>query len=404
MLRNTAPFFLTCIILCISTASTANDDDSYQFTVLADFSSTPAGQCVPVSVTVTQTAAQLLRLTWRTRKNMHDLQADGQLIHLDSNTRWQWQIPQDGGKLEYCLDIDNHRGERYDARLTDDWAWLRADDLFPAARAVTSGLAKSVTRLHLKLPPDWTAATPFERHSRRYYRYTITDPKRRFDRPTGWLLLGKLGVRRDRIADTAVTVAAPLNQGARRLDLISLLGFTLPTMREWLPTLPDRLLITLLSDQTWRGGLSAPRSLYLHADRAYISENSTSPLLHELVHVGLQKSSAADWIDEGLAEYLGLLILNESGGITDERFAAAIQWQTDWAERENGTLKPEHSSAADTARAVSLFAMLHTEMGNQPFKQLIADIAGMDKRLTPAQLHTMATEIHGQPLYSLSGI
>jgi hypothetical protein len=63
----------------------------------------------------------------------------------------------------------------------------------------------------------------------------------------------------------------------------------------------------------WRGGLPGPASLYLHADRPLISGNSTSTLLHELVHVAQSYRAAKDedWIVEGIAEYDTLERLRE---------------------------------------------------------------------------------------------
>ena len=50
--------------------------------------------------------------------------------------------------------------------------------------------------------------------------------------------------------------------------------------------------------------MSGPGSLYVHADRPMISENGTSTMLHELVHVAMGVSGSAhdDWLVEGLAE------------------------------------------------------------------------------------------------------
>ena len=392
---------ITCLV---SQALAAQQEPTYQLTITADFSNPISGRCIPINVTVKQPKDLLRRLSWNKRANMHNLQADGQLTANHNQSKWQWTLPEKGGQLNYCLDIDHMRGQSYDARLTNDWAWLRADDLFPPAKATAIGMATAETQLHLKLPPEWTAVTPYQRIDKKKFLYAINNPERRFDRPTGWLLLGKLGIRRDVIDETKITVAAPLNQNARRLDLISLLGFTFPTMKEWLPNFPERLLIVLLSDKTWRGGLSAPNSLYLHAERAYISENSTSPLLHELVHVGLGKSATVDWINEGLAEYLSLVFLKQTGGITSKRFENALAWQANWAKNNAGSLKNEHSSGADTAYAVGVFAALHQEMGPIHFKEFIEQISQHPERISPKSLKYIATTIYKKPLASLSAL
>ena len=70
----------------------------------------------------------------------------------------------------------------------------------------------------------------------------------------------------------------------------------------------------------WRGALSAPQSLYVHAERPLLSGNATSTLLHEIVHIGLGLADerGADWIVEGLAEYYSLEVLRRSGTISEE--------------------------------------------------------------------------------------
>ena len=117
------------------------------------------------------------------------------------------------------------------------------------------------------------------------------------------------------------------------------------------------------SDNMWRGGLSGPGSLYVHTDRSLISENGTSTLLHELVHVATSKSPAAgdDWIVEGLAEYYGLEILRRTGGIGERRFVNAMDTLEAWVDRKDGQLA-NPSTGADTARAVLLFHALAMEL------------------------------------------
>jgi hypothetical protein len=80
--------------------------------------------------------------------------------------------------------------------------------------------------------------------------------------------------------------------------------------------LPERLIVVGAGDPMWRGGLSAPNSVYLHADLPLISADGTSPLLHEVVHVMLRARSGAggDWIVEGLAE----LYCGGAGALQDD--------------------------------------------------------------------------------------
>jgi len=234
------------------------------------------------------------------------------------------------------------------------------------------------------------------------HKYKIDNPKRLFDRPTGWVQLGELGVRRDRIADTKTAVSAPIGQEVTRLEILTLLSFTLPTVRAWFPKFPERLLVVSANDGMWRGALSGPASLFIHGERPLISENGTSTVLHELVHVGMQReASDADWIDEGLAEYLALVLLHEAGGLTDRRFQNALEDQKRWGESVD-QLEMVYSSGAATAKAVSKFAQLHQEIGDKNFRELVKQLAKPGPAITPITLRNMAEQISGQEVRSLT--
>jgi predicted metalloprotease with PDZ domain len=92
--------------------------------------------------------------------------------------------------------------------------------------------------------------------------------------------------------------------------------------------------------------------LFIHADRPLISENRTSTLLHELVHVAMsiRGDEESDWIVEGFAEYYSLELLRRSGGIGRQRYDAALARMQEWAKRAPNIFKRE-SSGANTARA-----------------------------------------------------
>ncbi len=94
-----------------------------------------------------------------------------------------------------------------------------------------------------------------------------------------------------------------------------------------------------------------------------ISENATSTLLHEIMHIALGSGAddGMDWIVEGLAEYYSLAILLRSGTISDRRYAAAIRKQADWGSSVN-KLCGSISSGAITARAVTILTDLDREI------------------------------------------
>ncbi|MDX1380297.1 MAG: hypothetical protein R3233_04210, partial [Xanthomonadales bacterium] len=185
-------------------------------------------------------------------------------------------------------------------------------------------------------------------------------------------------------------------------DILSLMAYALPEFTSWFDTVPERLLVVSARDGMWRGALSGPGSLYLHADRPLVSENATSPLLHELVHVLMQRQAVPgqDWIDEGLAEYLGLLMLHESGGITGDRFDDALAWQRRWA-TEADDLGGRNARGPETARAVGVFAALHEELGKKAFRAFMREVSAPGPDLTVDLLREIAERAHEGPVESL---
>jgi hypothetical protein len=311
-----------------------------------------------------------------------------------------WTLGKTGGQLNYCARLNHKRGDKYDSRITADWAIFRAEDLFPAASSVATRTAQSRTQLTFDLPQGWTSVAAYAEPEDDSFR--IRNPDRRFDRPTGWIQLGNLGVRRDKLAETRVAIAAPVGQEIYRLEILTFLSFTMPEVRDWFPDFPGRLLVVSATDEMWRGALSGPNSLYMHGDRPLVSENGTSTVLHELVHVGMQRRASvnADWIDEGLAEYLSLLLLHQAGGLTQRRFEAALAEQREWGKSAD-KLQGRSSSGATTAKAVGIFADLHVEMGNKAFKSLVANLAQEGEAITPKLLHQLAEQHAGKSIKSL---
>ncbi|MEM7078046.1 MAG: hypothetical protein AAF513_05390 [Pseudomonadota bacterium] len=261
-----------------------------------------------------------------------------------------WQPPASGGTLRYRIGVDNKRGDGYDARMHADWVLLRLDDLFPSATVRTVKGAQGESSMQLDGPANWRFETPYGNSTDTLVSIVGA---RKVPSPRGWLVGGEIGVRRDVISGRRVAIAAPQGSNFRRLDVLTFLRWTLPELTRAVPTLPERILIVGAPSSMWRGGLSAPGSLYLHVERPLVSENATSTLLHELMHIaGLHGArQGADWIVEGMAELYSLLVLRRSGGISTQRFDATLTALAEWAERENGKLT-HPSKGADTAAAV----------------------------------------------------
>lgn len=274
------------------------------------------------------------------------------------NGRVSWTIPKKGGELRWEYIVDTQRGTGYDALFTKDWAILRLDSVFPGARTRTNKSADVTATLELSGPKHWAIDTRYGKWLGKKH-VLPAESGRGYRRPNGWMIAGEIGIRRDVIAGRGVAVAAPAGEPIRRLDTLAFLSWTLPELVRVFPDMPVNLLIVSAGKPMWRGGLSGPGSLFLHADRPMISENSTTPILHELVHLASRSRMAdgEDWLVEGLAEYYGMVFLKRSGGISQDRFDKAINWQRDWANRKGGKLS-EPSRGANTARAVVKLADL----------------------------------------------
>lgn len=336
-------------------SESADRNESGEYSVHYVIAPDPGAATVHVSMQVRQAGGSLRALSFSTGRIVGGIDGDGRIEM--ANDRVTWEPPEDGGTLEWEASIAHERGNAgFDAYLDADWGVFRMEDAIPRASTRTLKGAVSRTTIEVVVPAGWSFVSEY---SAREQPIVVDRPERRFDQPTGWVATGKLGVRRDAIAGTYVAVAAPEGHDVRRLEMLALLNWTLPELNEILPGALPRLTVTSAGEPMWRGGLSAPASLFLHADRPLISENATSPLLHEVMHValGVLPPSGYDWIAEGLAEYYSIELLRRGRAITPERALAAFERQADWARRAD-TLCGEASTAATTARAVTLFAAL----------------------------------------------
>jgi hypothetical protein len=275
------------------------------------------------SIAVDQKEPLLLALRFRAPTDRFtDFNGDGTMAR--DGVFLTWEPPPQGGKISYAVEIDNRRDSgSFDALVATNWAILKGDDVFPAARTRQIAGAVSKTTLHLRLPDHWSAVTPYPGH----------------------------------------LVAAPVGAGVERLGMLALIRWTLPRVLAEMVDRPSQLTLVSAPDPMWRGGLSAGNSLYVHADRPLLSENATSTLVHEMIHLLMPVPAADDhdWIDEGIAEYLCLRVLSDTGTIARERFDAAI---ADFRKRGRGVASMRSSTAGGVikARAVAVFHDLDHEL------------------------------------------
>jgi len=313
-----------------------------------------------------------------------------------------WTPPRGGGVLRYVARIDHLRDESsYDARATRDWALVRADDLVPPVHASFADGAQSRARLQLVLPSGWSAVVPYAPLADG--TWSVDRPERRFDRPVGWLLMGKLGVLRERVAGVRVAIGAPVGQRMRREDLLALLRWTLPVLRKVAP-LPERLIVVGAGDPMWRGGLSAPNSVYLHADLPLISADGTSPLLHEVVHVLLRARAGdrGDWIVEGLSELYSLEALVRSKTISKRRAERAFE-RIAAKGRGVSRVTVDRADAAVAARGAVLLRELDAQIrsttnGAKSLDDVVAGLAASPDAISLARFRSVVEKVAGKPL------
>lgn len=334
-----------------------------------------------------------------------DIEGDGEIER--NGDRLVWTPPAKGGDLHWRYSIDKRRRDGgYDARITDDWTIVRGDDLFPSARVRMTPDTDSRTRLRFELPDGWTNVDTPWKLARDGKRFVVVNSETRFDRPTGWIIAGDVGTRREQYEDVEVSVAAPKGDSMPRQQILAMVGWTLPEMRQIFGELPSKLLIVGAGDAMWRGGLSGPRSLYMHSARPLISENGTSTLLHELTHVITRISGRPGhkYISEGIAEFYSIELLHRTGGTTPERYERTRQMLERWS-RGVKRLTVERSHGPVTARAVLLFMALDKEIRDaSEGERSLDDVTRLlieKRRVDTDDLRQAAEKVLGRPARTL---
>ncbi len=366
----------------------------------------PVGHRAQVRIAVRQTGQLLRHIEFAAPRDRY-LDVHGQGAIESKADRIEWTPPADGGVLHFEFVIDHVRasGAR-DAQITDSWALLKLDHLFPPTKVRAIQGAKSKSTLRLQAPAGWSIETPYGRSAGRVVH--IDDPNTNFDRPKGWMLAGKLAIRRDVIARREVAVGSPEGSGFRSNDVLAFVRWTLPSLVAVFPNFPPHLLIVSGPNSMWRGGLSGAGSMYLHADRPLISQNGTSTPLHEMVHVasGLHATDGADWIVEGIAEYYSVELLRRSNTISQERYDNSLKTLARWSA---GTkcVATDNSQGTQTAHAVLVMRALDREIRNATHDEKSLDdvartLADAHRAVTNAALRSAARALIGAPPAALA--
>jgi hypothetical protein len=331
-------------------------------------------------------------------------QAEGEVFPIEGGL--EWHPPKGGGAFRYVFSINHVRDDQaYDARIAKNWALFRGEDLVPRMRIRTVPIAAAKARLRLRLPEGWSAAVPYARLGNGDYE--IVEERTRFDRPAGWFAFGKLGVVRDTIEGSRFALAGPAGQGVRRMDMLALLNWTVPSLKELFGRLPSRFQIVSAGDPMWRGGLSGPNSVYLHADRPLISEDSTSPLLHELVHALMRARSGkgGDWVVEGMAEFYSIELLRRSKTLTEDRYQSAIE-AIRKRSRKGGPLRVRAVDGDTRAKSVVVLMEIDEAIQDatgrvRSLDHVLRELAASPEAITTSSFRAAVARVAGQDLDSI---
>jgi predicted metalloprotease with PDZ domain len=356
------PFLWLALLLSAAAAPVAAAPLDYDVDYTVQFLPAAGEAAVTIRITPGKGKASRLRLHMPEAR-YSQVRGDGDISRKGDTVTWLPRTDQ-ASRLRFRYRIDNERrGGGFDARITEDWVIVRGDDLVPRAVVRATKGADSRARLRFILPKGWTTVdTPFLRSADKK-SFVITNPERNFDRPVGWIVAGVVGARREFIGDTQVSVAGPKGYEIRRNDMLAFFNALVPEFGRAFGELPPKLLIVSAGDPMWRGGLSGPRSLFLHADRPMISENGSSTLTHELTHVitRIRGAEDDDWIAEGLAEFYSIELLRRAGLLSDVRADKAHDWMANHG-RKITSLSTNRSQGPRTARAVQLLRELDQEI------------------------------------------
>lgn len=329
-----------------------------------------------IEVTIPE-SSWLSKVRFRPLPNTHgDVTGNGEIT--EKGHYVHWVPPERKARLHYRVKLDVEReGGGYDALVTPNWGLMRGEDLFPSFLTTKKKGVKPEVDIRFVLPEGWTSVNSgWERKNGRIF--AIPGNGRGMPRPPGWIIAGDLGTRHENMGRTQISISAPKGHDFRQMEALAFLGMVWPEFSKAIDKLPEKILITGAGDPMWRGGLSSPMALYIHSDRPLVSENGTSTVLHELIHVitGTQGGKNSDWIVEGIAEYYSVELLYRAGAYSQERRQAIFAGLAEWGKDVDSLLR-RSSYGPYTARAAVLFNELDKEIqscGQKKNKTVSLDI------------------------------
>lgn len=398
---------LILMLVGVQAIAVNSEELAYELTYKVTFDPSKQGALVVIGV---DRGELLKHVRFTNSRNIYsNIRANGKLIIKDKQVTWE--LPSGTAQLSYFVTLTHERDPgKYDAMVTEDWAVFRGDDLIPAMHTLEAPGAYSIAILDVALPDNWSSIeTGWAR--KKGTVFSIDNPDRRFDRPTGWMIAGKVGTRRATVSGTSIAISAPKGEHFKRMDSLVFFNFVWPEVHSAFRKTPKKLLVVGAGDPMWRGGLSAANSLFLHSDRPLVSENGTSPLLHELTHMVTRISGVAtekdndDWIAEGIAEFYSFELLYRANGMTKSRRNAIIKNLGKWG-AEVKHLRKSKSSGPVTARAVVLLDELDKEIRKRSKNRYCIDNVVRDlmeiRKVTLNDLQKSAEKLIGPKVEALN--
>lgn len=267
------------------------------------------------------------RLVFRDARTT-DVHGTGRLVWQGRTLLWTPGGPY--AHLRYTVAIEHARppGPHLDSHAASDWVATRALHLFPEIHVdfhPGAATARSRARLRFELPRGWRVAAAQPPLAPAVFR--VEEPGKRFDRPRGWFLLGRIARHRREIAGAELTVAVAPGSALDVRRLFRLYARTMPLLAGLLGPPPARLLMVSAPDPMWHGGLSGEDSFFVNGRIPVRSGDETSSYLHELFHVWQPFRPGPDgrWVSEGLAEYYSLALQARAGRLSARGFARGIR-------------------------------------------------------------------------------
>jgi hypothetical protein len=350
---------------------------------------------------------RLIRLVLR-HDGFSNVRASGRLVREGSRLTWRPGSPY--ARLSYTVDLTRRRGDRdaHDSFAAADWLLTRAQRLFPETRVTfhpgERRPPEARARLLLRLPAGWESAVAAQRLGHDAYR--IEEPGKRFDRPRGWMLFGRITRQTRTLGGTEVTVATTPGSALDVPGLFGLYRRVLPLVTDLLGRVPPRLVVVSAGDPMWRGGLSGEDSLFVHGGLPLRSGDRTSTYVHELVHTVRPLRPAADarWIAEGLAEYYALELPRRVGRLGPRGFSRGLR-----SFARSGRWDLDFTQSADQAvlnnSAPLVFYALDREIrrasgGRQSLDDVVRALGALPRPLTTAAFIAAARGVTGTNLGS----